>query len=135
MISIGCLPDHQGDDKSISYHRLSLLANPDVDMITVIKLATAIINDAKLLEKVLVHCAAAISHSPAVLAGYLMPEEGMSLRETLGMLARAKSRARPNDGFLRQLREVEIRIGGSASIEVDALPTAVKERLRLLGVK
>ncbi|KAI3328990.1 phosphatases II [Xylariaceae sp. AK1471] len=137
VISIGCSPDK--GDKSISYHRLSLLDNPDADITMVVGLAADIINNAKTqqpdnnLRKVLVHCVAGISRSPTILAGYLM-QEGMSLREALGMLVRAKSRVRPNDGFLRQLKEMEISIRGSASIEVDALPTTAKERLRLLGV-
>ncbi|GAP83544.1 putative phosphatases II [Rosellinia necatrix] len=138
IISIGCSPSKAQGSKSISYHRLSLLDDPGADITTAVRLAAGIINNAKALAdrpgKVLAHCVAGISRSPAVLAGYLIQEEGMSLKEALHILARAKPTVRPNDGFLRQLKEMEIGIRGSGTIETDTLPGTVKERLRFLGV-
>jgi len=135
IISVGCTP-MQGI-KSISYHRLRLEDTPDADIKVAIELAIAIINNAKSQTnkpgRVLVHCVAGISRSPSILAGYMMREEGMSLRDALGVLVRARPRVRPNEGFFKQLKEVELTIRETVSLEVDVFPTTVKERLRLLG--
>ncbi|KAK7980961.1 hypothetical protein PG989_013418 [Apiospora arundinis] len=83
--------------------------------------------------KVLVHCMAGISRSPAVLAYYLMRDEDMSLRDALGTIARARPAMRPNDGFLRQLKDLELGLRGEETLEkVESLPLGTKERTNLL---
>ncbi|KAK4213161.1 phosphatases II [Rhypophila decipiens] len=67
--------------------------------------------------KVLIHCSAAISRSPAVIAGYLMKSQGMTLRESFEVLVRARDAVSPNIGFLRQLCEREREIFGLADGE------------------
>jgi len=63
-------------------------------------------------KRVLFHCSAAISRSPAIVAGYLMKRRGLTLRESLGMLVTAREAVSPNLGFMRQLCEMEREVFG-----------------------
>ncbi|KAK3316773.1 hypothetical protein B0H66DRAFT_562138 [Apodospora peruviana] len=59
-------------------------------------------------SRVLIHCSAAISRSPAVVTGYLIRRRGMSLGEGLKVLKGARGRqVNPNKRFMRQLEEIE----------------------------
>ena len=56
--------------------------------------------------RVLVHCMVGISRSATIVIAYLMIKRHMSL-EDAGRLVRRHREVRPNDGFLRQLLELE----------------------------
>ncbi|KAM7212651.1 phosphatases II [Rhypophila decipiens] len=88
--------------------------------------------------RVLIHCSAAISRSPAVVAGYLMKSQGMTLQESLGVLVQARDAVSPNIGFLRQLCEMEREIFGLAdgervTVDVEKLMSNVK-LAKMLGI-
>jgi len=135
IISVGCHPAAPGST-SISYHRISLLDSPSANLSTPALLAAEIIVNAKQQRgKVLVHCVAGISRSPAVLAAYLMREEGMTLREALGRLVEKRPAVRPNEGFVQQLREIEAQLRGEESLESNILPGVLRERRAMLGVE
>lgn len=77
-------------------------------------------------KRVLFHCSAAISRSPAIVAGYLMKRRGMTLRETLGVLVAARDAISPNIGFMRQLCEMEREVfglgdGDQGSVDISLL--------------
>ncbi|KAL5495697.1 hypothetical protein ACEPAI_1161 [Sanghuangporus weigelae] len=83
-------------------------------------------------KKILVHCSAAVSRSPTIVAAYLMSEHNMSLRESLGRIVRARPAVNPNPGLFAQLKEMEVRIRGYSSLEgVESLPGRKEERVRL----
>ena len=139
-----------GQRRRMTYHHIGLKDTKESDLSTAALLVADIIANArprtsqqgkdggipggeKEDAKVLVHCMAGVSRSPAVLAYYLMREEGMSLRDALGTIARARPATRPNDGFLRQLRELELSLRGEETLEkVESLPLRTKERMSLL---
>lgn len=81
--------------------------------------------------KILVHCSAGISRSPAVVAAYLMKHHDMSLRTALGQIVRARPQASPNPGFLQELKELELELRGTLSLEADELPKREKDRLAM----
>lgn len=56
---------------------------------------------------VLIHCNAGISRSATLVLSWLMRMEGLSLSDAMATLKAARSSCRPNDGFMRQLREYE----------------------------
>ncbi|KAG7857363.1 hypothetical protein KL939_003251 [Ogataea angusta] len=62
---------------------------------------------AKHKSKILIHCNAGCSRSPAILAAFLMKYYQMSLKVALYAMRRVKPNVRPNDNFLRQLKLYE----------------------------
>jgi hypothetical protein len=56
---------------------------------------------------VLVHCAAGISRSSAMLISYMMKKYGYSFDESLKRVREKRACVLPNSGFERQLREYE----------------------------
>ncbi len=60
-----------------------------------------------------------------------MKRKGMSLKAALGQIIRVRPQISPNAGFLRQLKETEVELYGSSSLEVDELPKREKDRLAL----
>ncbi|KAJ3340663.1 hypothetical protein HDU93_006520 [Gonapodya sp. JEL0774] len=58
--------------------------------------------------RVLLHCEAGISRSPAFLASYLMRRKGLVLRQALAVIKAAKPDIGPNAGFFGQLYNYEM---------------------------
>ncbi|CAF0787480.1 unnamed protein product [Didymodactylos carnosus] len=58
-------------------------------------------------KKVLVHCQAGISRSPAIVIGFLMKYSNMSMNDAYDLVKRKRSIVSPNFGFLGQLLEYE----------------------------
>ena len=56
---------------------------------------------------VLVHCNAGISRSVSIVVAYLMSRREKSLAEALDIVRTARPRAKPNEGFLKQLELFE----------------------------
>ncbi|XP_065827579.1 dual specificity protein phosphatase 19-like [Oscarella lobularis] len=56
---------------------------------------------------VLVHCNAGISRSAAVVCAYIMKTEGKGFNEALDLVKAHRPNAKPNDGFVKQLKENE----------------------------
>ena len=61
---------------------------------------------------VLVHCNAGISRSSTVIVAYLMKEERRSLDSALQLVKKARCIAKPNPGFMKQLRSYEKELFG-----------------------
>jgi protein-tyrosine phosphatase len=72
----------------------------------------AIVEDCSGSGGVLVHCNACISRSPTIVIAYLMWKQNLSLANALAKVQAARDCAKPNDGFMRQLREYECQLQG-----------------------
>ena len=59
---------------------------------------------------VYVHCYAGVSRSSAIVAAYLMWKYRWTLKKTLAFLVCKRIVVKPNDGFMKQLKEVEIKL-------------------------
>lgn len=68
-----------------------------------------------------------------VVAAYLMKQKGMTLKEALGQIIRARPQVSPNAGFLQQLKDLDMELYGSVSLEVEDLPKREKDRLALFA--
>ncbi|KAJ7116011.1 protein-tyrosine phosphatase-like protein, partial [Mycena epipterygia] len=102
VLSIGSTP--AAILPKITYERLSLTDSPSSSISEVSSKANGIIvAAAKSGGKILVHCSAAVSRSPTVVAAYLMTHCDMSLREALGLLILARPAVCLNAGFLAHL--------------------------------
>ncbi|KAH9948063.1 protein-tyrosine phosphatase-like protein [Amylocystis lapponica] len=127
ILSIGSTPASRLPH--ITYERLPLTDSPSSSISQTIESAVTFIDGARLKGgRVLVHCSAAISRSPTVLAGYLMKSRGMTLMEALGMIVLARPTVSPNPGFLAQLKEMERELRGFITLEMDELPRRKEER-------
>ncbi|KAK0702468.1 protein-tyrosine phosphatase-like protein [Apiosordaria backusii] len=92
----------------ITYHRLPLLDSENVSIIPTVEKACEIIDNVeKQGKKVLVHCSAGISRSPAVIAGYLIRRKGMTLEGAMDVIKGGRGVVRPNKGFMEELEEME----------------------------
>jgi predicted protein tyrosine phosphatase len=59
---------------------------------------------------VLVHCMAGISRSATIVIAYLMSEKRLSFQDAYDHVKKRRRIVRPNDGFIRQLREFELQL-------------------------
>ena len=59
---------------------------------------------------VLVHCASGVSRSVAIVVHYLMRKRGVSSSKALQCIRAVHPAAQPNQGFLRQLEALELRL-------------------------
>lgn len=101
---------HYYSDVNIKYMGLNLM---DIDSakISIHFGETADFIDRAMLAggRVLVHCYMGLSRSSTIALSYLMIKKGMTVEEALKTVRRCRG-VRPNDGFLRQLIDLEIRI-------------------------
>jgi hypothetical protein len=56
---------------------------------------------------VIVHCGAGISRAPTILAAYLIRKLKISADDAVGMIQKVRQVARPNNGFMQQLKNFE----------------------------
>lgn len=58
-------------------------------------------------EKILVHCNAGISRSSTIIIGYLILNKNMSFEDAYKFVKLRRECIRPNDGFLKQLKDLK----------------------------
>lgn len=68
-------------------------------------------------NKILVHCFEGRSRSAAIVLAYIMLKRNMTLAESWALLKTAHPRARPNDGFMKTLLELDKKLRGVPSME------------------
>lgn len=61
---------------------------------------------------ILVHCSAGISRSASFVIAYLIRYKNMSVNEALAFCRSRRRRVNPNIGFIKQLREYEVKYKG-----------------------
>ncbi|KAH9479342.1 Dual specificity protein phosphatase 1 [Psilocybe cubensis] len=135
VLSVGSTPSPKVE--GVVYHRLSLSDSTTSSISNTIDAATEIIKAALQSNKgrgrILVHCSAGVSRSPTIVCGYLMKEHNMSLKNALGLIVRARPQVSPNPGFLNQLKDLEVALFGSSSLDIDELPRREIDRLALFN--
>lgn len=90
------------------YKRIEILDLPSSDIRIHFDDCFAFINEALSNgKKVLVHCNAGVSRSAAIVVGYLMVTEKLSLLDAMSKVREQRSCIRPNEGFMKQLNELE----------------------------
>ncbi|GBP77842.1 Dual specificity phosphatase DUPD1 [Eumeta japonica] len=91
----------------IHYKGFSLMDLPSTDISKYFYIAANFIDEGiSSGGRVLVHCFMGVSRSATCALAYLMIKRGMSLKEALSTV-RARRDIHPNDGFLRQLQELD----------------------------
>lgn len=55
----------------------------------------------------LIHCHAGVSRSATILAAYLIHKKQITADEAVKIIQEKRKRAKPNDAFMKQLKEYE----------------------------
>ncbi|XP_009076562.1 PREDICTED: dual specificity protein phosphatase 13 isoform B-like [Acanthisitta chloris] len=99
-------------DLPVDYYGIEAEDNPSFDLsiyfYPVAEYIRAALNSPR--GKVLVHCAMGISRSATLVLAFLMICEGMSLTNAI-QTVRSHRGICPNSGFLKQLQELDLRLG------------------------
>jgi len=100
---------HERKTDSFIYCRVSLQDNASEDLRLHFDKAWEFMKTARIREdgNILVHCNLGISRSAAVVTSYLMKFHRHSLDAALAIVREARPQAKPNDGFMEQLRALE----------------------------
>jgi protein phosphatase slingshot len=92
-------------------------------------------------HSVLVHCQMGISRSATLVIAYLMIDGHKTLGEAFQQVKGVRQQIDPNDGFIRQLRELEISLFGQTmtlkritclDLSIDESPKAVMDRVLMV---
>eukprot|EP01016_Furgasonia_blochmanni_P009334 TRINITY_DN13863_c0_g1_i2.p1 TRINITY_DN13863_c0_g1~~TRINITY_DN13863_c0_g1_i2.p1 ORF type:complete len:227 (+),score=37.63 TRINITY_DN13863_c0_g1_i2:61-681(+) len=75
------------------------------------------IDEARLTGNVLVHCAAGVSRSPAIVIAYLIKKNAMTFLNAQEFVKVKRYFIQPNPGFVRQLKLYETRLTATVVIE------------------
>ncbi|KAI0079422.1 DSPc-domain-containing protein [Panus rudis PR-1116 ss-1] len=130
ILSIGSTPATKFPN--ITYERIPLTDSPTSSLAEAASSAATFLDAVEAKGgKVLVHCSAAISRSPAVVAAYLVMRKKIPLKEAMGRIVRSRPSVSPNPGFLAQLNELEQECLGSMSLGLEMLPRKKEDRLAL----
>ncbi|KAJ6546350.1 protein-tyrosine phosphatase-like protein [Mycena sp. CBHHK59/15] len=123
VLSIGSTPP--STLPGVEYHRLSLSDDLSSPLDKVISSANDIISAVAAMPsgRILLHCSAAVSRSPTVVAAYLVSKCQIDIN--------ARPAVCPNTGFLAQLKEFEMTLRGECSLDVDILPAKKTDRVAM----
>ncbi|KAL7669467.1 hypothetical protein ACOME3_010122 [Neoechinorhynchus agilis] len=92
--------------KGVEHYHIIVQDKIDQNVLQYFEASNAIIHEARRLKrKILVHCSMGISRAPTFAAAYLMWSTGVSLQEALRAIKLRRPCIRPNNSFLRQLKE------------------------------
>lgn len=95
------------DCPTIRYKGFQLMDMPSADISKYFHIAANFIDEGiRSGGRVLVHCMMGVSRSATCAIAYLMIKRGMTLSEALNV-CRAHRDIRPNDGFIRQLQQLD----------------------------
>ncbi|XP_022918179.2 uncharacterized protein [Onthophagus taurus] len=105
VLSVGIEVEHHA---GIIYKFTPCLDLPETDITEILKNDCFDFLDMVVLSggRVLVHCNAGVSRSSAIVIGYLMLKDGVDYDEAYDVVKRVRVVARPNDGFIRQLKRL-----------------------------
>ncbi|KAB7506955.1 Dual specificity protein phosphatase 19 [Armadillidium nasatum] len=94
-----------------TYLKKNVLDNPEFPLIDMFDECCDFIHFAILSGgRVLVHCNAGVSRSASIVIAYLMKYNSMTLDNAFAFVKQKRSFIKPNEGFVRQLKEYEQRI-------------------------
>lgn len=109
---------------SNTHERITYCAIPIADS-TTLNIQKPITQACKFIEAardsngvVLVHCQAGVSRSATLVLAYLMKKYHFSLKEAITYLKRRKPNVAPNQGFLKQLCQLEVSLGKESSVDL-----------------
>ncbi|KAH8268224.1 hypothetical protein KR026_002316 [Drosophila bipectinata] len=123
------LPDTPlSSDKNIVYLRINAQDRSQVDLSQHFDEVADLVEEVRLSGGcTLIHCVAGVSRSASLCLAYLMKHSGMSLREAYKHVQSIRPQVRPNSGFFQQLRQYELQLRGTNSVEMVYFASLDKE--------
>lgn len=114
--------DHEIENKfedEYNYKNVNIPDSPDYDLNKVLEDCFEFIDDGRQAGNVLVHCSGTIglSRSTSICIAYLMSKDKKKFDEAFTHLKEVRPFVKPNDGFLKQLRELEVKLVGAQQVK------------------
>lgn len=107
VLSVGIEMPNIGSHTGVTNLFITCLDLPETDLLLILDKCNEFLVSAKERGgRVLVHCNAGVSRSTSVVIGYLMLVNGMSFSDAYCLVKLKRSCCRPNDGFLKQLQQI-----------------------------
>lgn len=89
------------------YKNVEILDDPSTNIRIFFDGCFDFIDDGRQEGCILVHCNAGVSRAPTIVIAYLMKKFNMKLKEAYELVKSVRSSIRPNDGFMKSLKEYE----------------------------
>lgn len=98
-----------------NYKNINIEDKPNFDIIKTLDDCFDFIDDGRHYGNVLVHCSGTIglSRSTSVCIAFLMNREKQKFDEAFNSVKEARSFVKPNEGFIKQLKEYEVKLRGA----------------------
>lgn len=115
-----------------NYKNVSIRDTPDYDLLKVLEDCFEFIDDGRHYGNVLVHCSGTIglSRSTSICVAYLMEKDKQTYNDALNTVKEARSFVKPNDGFVKQLKEFEVKLRGAQQVKDSGIddPFALRKK-------
>lgn len=115
-----------------NYKNVNMKDNPEFSLASVMDDCFDFIDDGRHYGNVLVHCSGTIglSRSTTICIAYLMDKEKQKYDEALNNVKEARSFVKPNEGFIKQLKEYEIKLRGAQQVKDSGIddPFALRKK-------
>lgn len=97
-----------GKDSTVRKHFIECLDMPNTQLDVIVKQTNEIIENVNGHNgRILVHCNAGVSRSASVCIAYLMLNRKMNFAAAYSLVKSKRECIRPNDGFLKQLKQMD----------------------------
>lgn len=115
-----------------NYKSINIHDRPEFELEKVLEDCFDFIDDGRHYGNVLIHCSGTIglSRSTAVCIAYLMNKEKQKFDEAFNNVKEARSFVKPNEGFVKQLREYDTKLRGAQQVKESGIddPFALRKK-------
>lgn len=115
-----------------NYKNIPIQDKPDFELDKVLEECFDFIDDGRHYGNVLIHCSGTIglSRSTAVCIAYLMNKEKQKFDEAFNNVKEVRSFVKPNEGFIKQLKEYEVKLRGAQQVKDSGIddPFALRKK-------
>lgn len=103
------------------YKNVEILDDPSTNIRIFFEGCFDFIDDGRQEGCILVHCNAGVSRAPTIVIAYLMKKFNMHLKESFNLVKSVRPSIRPNDGFMKVLKEYEKELFPENEKQTDSL--------------
>lgn len=126
-------------EDDFNYKNIAMQDSPDFSLDKVLDDCFEFIDDGRHYGNVLVHCSGTIglSRSTTICIAYLMKNEKQKFDEALNNVKEARSFVKPNEGFVKQLKEYEVKLRGAQEVKDSGIddPFAMRKKQEIEAEK